>query len=510
MHENVSSALSDTVSFLVRYRILLVILVSGFLVWAWIFNLAAASFITDGVRPFRAAWNGYGAISIGGLTIPLNFEGWADYDYYYISWADQFLRGIPPYTVGFDNQIIGGTNYNIPYFFPPLFLYLCVFGRFLPIQPFGIGFVIAMFGYLTALPIYGTAKYLADNPHVGEIAAATYLFNPLVLYHTVVDWLNPAPFVFFVMLSFYLIATGHRISGLLAMVTAAMFKQTVFFLALPLVSFFLRRPPKDGDGTENQSPGEEMKHPLSDKLDLRGFAKIIAIVLLYAGALSLPYLLDPLNYLYFMFQRAGAFLVTDLTQVPGDGLPITLTAVFIALRAPEWLTQGVNLMTYYSLGLILGLLPVFVQMLLEVKNDSNLKGYWRRMLFLTLLLMFWVHLFSPRGIFKYYLVALVPFFSILPSSSMCLKESGKIRASVPMLVNPFLLSILIIVPDRGLYLLFLALMLLGYIVHRQYGLIYGLVAGHVVTSFRRFRNVLPHMRGHSESLIPQNPEGVNS
>jgi hypothetical protein len=440
-------------------------------------------------------WNGYGQLNIAGLTIPLNFEGWADYDYYYINWADQFLTGIQPYTTAFEYPTVGGIVYNTPYFFPPLFLYLCALGRILPIQPFGIAFLIAAFGYLTALPIYGIGKYLANNARVGEIAAATYLFNPIVLYHTVMDWLNPAPFVFFVILSLYLIITGHRISGVLAMVTAAMLKQTAFVLALPLICFFLRRPPQKGTVTEVQGEKDGGKSLPSDKLDLRSFARIIVIVLLYAAALSLPYLLNPLNYVYYIIQRPGAFLITDLTAPPGDGIPMTLAVVLIVMHAPQWLIQGVNLMTYYSVGLILGLLPIFVQMLIEVKDDSNLRGYWRRMLFLTLLLILWVHIFSPRGIYKYYLVALVPFFSILSSMSMCSKEPGEIRVSIPMLVNPFLMGILIILPDRTVYILFLAFILLGYIFYRQFGLVYGLVAR---TIGRRISPLI-HRRGHSES-----------
>ncbi len=503
MSERVSQVPRKLASLLLSYKIFLVILISAFLVWAWLFNLATMDFLANGLRPFRSAWNGYGQLNIGGLTIPLNFEGWADYDYYYVSWANQFLTGIQPYTVAFEYQNIGGTVYDIPYFFPPLFVYLCVLGRMLPIQPFGIGFVIAAFGYLTALPVYGIGKNLADNAHVGEIAAATYLFNPIILYHTVMDWLNPAPFVFFVVLSFYLIITGHRISGVLAMVTAALFKQTAFVLALPLICFFLRRPPQEGTAAEVQSNEDEKKSLLSDKLDLRSLARIIAIVLIYATALSIPYLLNPLNYVYYIFQRPGAFLLTDLTTPPGDGLPMTLAVVLIVMHAPQWLIQGVNLMTYYSVGLILGLLPIFVQMLIEVKDDRNLKGYWRRMLFLTLLLMLWVHLFSPRGIYKYYLVALVPFFSILSSTSMCTRESGRIHISLPMLVNPFLLSVLIIVPDRTVYMLFLVFIFLGYLFYRQLGFAYGHVAG----TFRRGVGSLMHVRGHSEPPILPRTQG---
>ncbi|MFW9799773.1 MAG: hypothetical protein ACFFD9_05020 [Candidatus Thorarchaeota archaeon] len=464
-----------------RHRLFLIVVVTASLVWAMVFIRAATEFVANPNWP-RAVWNGEGSIDIFGYTIAVHLEGWADHDYFYHSWADQFLSGGMPYTDEFNRLFRDGTSYNVIYFFPPLYVYMCAFGEI--IHPdIGIGLLISGFGFLTSFPVYGIATYLSQNREVGAVSAAMYLLNPIVLSHTAFEWLNPSPFVFFAVLSFYLVMNNRRISGALAMTTAAFFKQTAFFLALPLVAVLLKKPPSplemDEDAEETDS---NSKRPASDSFDLKGFAKIAIMVLILAGALSMPYLLDPANYFYYIFQRVGATLLSDLTAPPPINNPITPAVVLIVLGAPEWLIQAVNLLTYYSIALTLGILPLLAMMLVEVKDDRNLEGYWRRMLFLTLLLLFWVHVFSPRGIYKYYLVALVPFFSIMSTSAICRRESYSARISLPMIAVPLLISVLVLVPDRNFYLLFLFLFILGYIFHRPFSEVYQMITSPI----RRF------------------------
>ena len=105
--------------------ILLLILVMASIVSTAVFSLASSSFLTNGTQPMRSSWNGSGSFSFFGLTVNIEFEGWADYDYYYLSWADQFLNGVMPYTDAFDTFYFDGVDYDTPFFLPPLYLYLC-------------------------------------------------------------------------------------------------------------------------------------------------------------------------------------------------------------------------------------------------------------------------------------------------------------------------------------------------------------------------------------------------
>ena len=138
------------------------------------------------------------------------------------------------------------------------------------------------------------------------------------------------------------------------------------------------------------------------------------------------------------------------------------------------IVQIVNLATYYSILLTFAIIPILALMLLQVKDDLHLRQYWSRILFLTLLLMLCVHLFSPRGIYKYYCVALIPFFSIQPVSQMISLKEEKTRVSLFMILMPFILSLLILFPNRNVYLAFLLLMLIGYIAHNQFAIIHDL------------------------------------
>ncbi|TFF83833.1 hypothetical protein EU524_01810 [Candidatus Thorarchaeota archaeon] len=445
-----------------KHWLFLFVLVLGIIIWWFVFNHACSTF--GGTRPYRAVWNGAGEFPIFGFTVTYNLEGWADYDYYYINWADQFLSGYLPYTDGFNHPVVNGTQYNTPYFFPPLYVYLCAFGRVLPIQPCGIGLMITVFGFLIVFPVYGIAKYLSSNSQVAVISAATYLLNPLTLYYTAFEWLNPAPFVFFSLLGLLLLMKTKRLPGTLAVVTAALFKQTAFFFGLPLVAYLLKRVPETSP-QENQEPQEG--RPPGDELDLSGFIKIVLVVIAFAGAISLPYLPDVTNYFEYVFQRAGATLLTDLTVVPASNSPITLAVPFIAFGFPPWFIQGINLASYYSVGLVAGVIPLLALMLLEEKDDRDLREYWRTIFYLTLLLVLWLHIWSPRGIYKYYTVAIIPFISIMSSSGMCSRGKGPVSLSLSMVLLPIGWSFLIIVPDRNIYIVYLLLTLILYLFYRK-------------------------------------------
>jgi hypothetical protein len=475
---------------------LLLVLAVAAIVWAWVFSFAVNEFFL-GTRPFRAAWNGEGEILLFGYTLDVHFEGFADYDYYYVTWGEQFLSGYVPYTDTFDNLIIGSDEWYTPFFFPPLFVYICALGSALPFQPVGIAFLICSFGFLTALPIYGISTYLSGRRDIGAVSAATYLLNPLILYHTVVQWLNPTPFVFFAIASLFLLMRGHRYLGLLSMVTAALFKQTAFFLAFPLIAFLIKRPPGEPVHRNQQDEDEGKREILpSDRVDISGFLKMMVIAGIYAAIVSFPYLLDFGNYAFNIFQRAGSTFLEDFINPPANNVPMSMAVPFIVLGAPEWLSQALNAFSFYSLGILTGILAFFGLMLFEVKDDSNLQGYWRRVLYLTLLLMVWTHIWSPRGVYKYYFVALIPFFSILTVSSMCSRAQQKIDFSFMMVLVPLFFSLLILIPHRNVYLLGVAFIVIVYIVQHPLGRIYGRVKSVIWTAINPIRTRVQRIRNN--------------
>ncbi len=464
MNETIST-LGRGKSFIQSNCVLVLILSIAAIVWVLVFIRAASDYI------LMQSWNGYGQFNIFGFTVYVHFEGWSDYSYYYQTWGERFLNGYTPYSSAFD---YAASDYYAPYFFPPLFVYLCALGNFLPIDPFGTAILICLFGYMTAFPVYGIATYLSQNKRVGEIAVATFLLNPLILFHTTYEWLNPAPFVFFMMMSFYLLMKQHRLSGTLAMVTAALLKQTAFFLALPLVAYLVKKPPSKDLTEYSEHFLDADEYIIGDQLDVRGLLKMTSIVLLYIVVFSFPYILDLGNYIYYIIMKPGTILLDDVTTLPASNSPITFAVLFIVLGAPEVLTQFINQATAYSVFLLIGTVIPFAAMLLEVKDDRNLPIYWRKLLFLSLLLLLSVHVFSPRGIYKYYCVALIPLFSIVTCEKMISFSAKKIQASLTMVINPLLITLGILIPNRYVYVGLLLLVLISYIFNKQLGLVYNM------------------------------------
>ena len=171
-----------------EYRYFIAVMLFGLVIWVVVFNIALTDYLSSSVWKSRSAWLGPlpnpGEFNLFGYTILYQFEGYSDYSFFYVHWGYNMLNGYMPYTDAFGYLSLHGiTNENGIFIFPPLTAYLYGAGIWLTriIGPgnWGIGLLLASFGYLTAIPVYGIAKELTHNPRVGELAALTYLLNPL-------------------------------------------------------------------------------------------------------------------------------------------------------------------------------------------------------------------------------------------------------------------------------------------------------------------------------------------
>jgi hypothetical protein len=278
--------------------------------------------------------------------------------------------------------------------------------------------------------------------------------------------------------------------GTLAMVTAVLFKQTAVFLALPLIAYLIKVPPPKEQSETDQETSEDDELYAGDNLDVLGLLRMAVIVLIFIVVMSLPYILDFSNYLYYIFLKPGMTIIDDITIIPEGNIPMTLAVLLIIVGAPEPLIQFVNLANAYSVFLLISIIVLLYLMLTEVKDDRDLHSYWRRILYLSLLLLLCVHIFSPRGIYKYYCVALIPLFSILSSQKMTLRGTKKIRASLSMVITPLLVTAAILIPSRYVYIGLLALILLSYILRKHFGEIYGLIRESLSYDFQRLKSRL--------------------
>ncbi|MFW9844086.1 MAG: hypothetical protein ACFFEV_05900, partial [Candidatus Thorarchaeota archaeon] len=427
-----------------------------------------------------------------GYTINYQFEGYTDYSFFYVHWGHNILNGVLPYSEEFGLLTLDGiTNRNGLYMFPPLTAYLYGAGIWLEniIGPgnWGIGLLLAAFGYLTALPVYGIARDLSDNPRVGEIATLTYLLNPLVLYHIDYVWLNPSAFYFFFFAGFYALLKKRRHTGTILIVTAALFKQTAWFLGIPLVVFLLLRERKkpdlaiDTEGSEDPITDTDDDKTetgrftfLTNYFDFRAFAVSVVVAASYAGAIMLPTLIAQPHFWDYWRLAAGYFRLDNYVDVPSYGVPETLPVIAVVAGMPD-VASILEQILITSAPLIFGVVLFAGLMVLLDKMEGDDRVFMRRLLFLTMLLMLWVSLTGPRGVFKYYFAMFGPFFSIFSSGRMIRGKDDHVPVSLSMFLMPFAFTLLILIPDRNIYLMYVVLIFVLYLLAPVIDRLYDLV-----------------------------------
>ena len=479
---------------------LILILLLGHWVWTMVFDTAVVHYLDLGSWKHKCGWLGNGNLNIFGFIFSFQLEGYSDYSFYYVHWGHNYLRGVLPYGPEFGIiEIDGIENENGAYMFPPFSALLYALGISLNADNTGIGLIFAILGFLTAFPVYGIARNLSNNHRVGEAAALTYLLSPNVLYHVTYIWMNPAPFMFFFFAGFFMLLKNRKYIGTLLIVTAALFKQTAWFLGIPLITLLLIRPQasksKD-DGTKEVNDEEKPKKRsivpkwLTDSFNILTFLKGAIVAVLYAGAVMLPFYLAQPAMISHLALAAGGFPLESFTEPPHYGQPIRFQVLPVIAGMPE-LAQLLDWLIYSTFPLWIGVMTFAGLMLIELRQNERPKYYNRRILFLTMMMMLWVHIFGPRGVFKYYFVFFAPFFSIFSSASMVSSEEEEVSFSISMLIMPFLMSVLILFPNRLVYLFGVILIFVGYAVASQIGKFWHLVTYPVRELFGFVRGYIP-------------------
>lgn len=483
--------------FIIEYGILLVILAVGLAIWVPIFNLSLEGYLSEDLWINWDVWlgNDPGHFEIFGYTINYQFEGYTDYPYFYVHWGNNMLSGLMPYSDEFGHIVLDGyENNNGLYIFPPLTAVFYGLGTWILPDNWGIGFLIAALGFLTALPVYGLGKEFSGNRHVGEVAAFTYLLAPNVLFHIDYLWLNPSPMIFFFFSGYYMLVRGKRHTGTLLIVTAALFKQTAWFLGIPLVVYLLMksRTPEPTTSAEDTSQDvstevdsdqesvkvsdqegklgrlQNLTNLMTEYLDLRKFIVSVLVVLVFVAAVMFPFVVAQPNFWSYMRLAAGGFRLESFTEPPGYGSPMRLQVLPVIAGLPE-LARIMNFIVYSGGLMYFGVIVFAALMLVEPKLEGQSKVYLRRLLFLTLLMMLWVNIAGPRGVYKYYFTLFAPFFSIFSSSTIATSMEQRVPFSFSMIWVPFLLSAMILIPHRNIYLVYVIVIFGGYIASKKLG-----------------------------------------
>ena len=485
--------------FLIENRILISVMVIGFIVWAIVFNAAVIDYTSSTSWTSRTSWLGPvpdpDTVNIFGFAIEYQVEGYSDYTFYYVHWGHNFLYGTMPYSPEFGYLELNGiTNENGAHMFPPFTSYLYATGIWLGntfgLANWGIGLLIAGFGFLTALPIYGITKELSSNRRVGEVAALTYLLNPLLLYHTDFLWFNPAPFIFFFFAGFYCLVRNKRLTGTLLIVSAALFKQSAWFLGIPLIVYLLvkrrDRPIEEEDSSLNngdlngklEEVNEKPKpkpilEALSNYFDFRRFAISVIVVLIFVGAVMFPFLIAQPDFWNYWRLALGSFSFEgNFVDAPPYNVPIRVQVLLIMAGMPE---QAELLDTIIISGgpMAFSVIIFLGVMLLKERYNGEEKLYLRRILFMTFMMMLLINIIGARGVFKYYFVAIVPFFSIFSSAKMIRGTGEHVPFSASMALLPISFTLMILIPDRNFYMAYVILIFAIYLIAPLIDYLYG-------------------------------------
>ncbi len=320
-------------------------------------------------------------------------EAFSDFRYYYMNFVWAFVQGNLPYTEAL--YMIGDSQV---YIYPPLFLYILAAFYNLPSERLfpdllimasnlgrdldflRVGFAFVVFDFATCVMIYITARRLTANTALPVVAMFLFALNPVALWWGDYLWLSTPIHTFFLVVGFYFMIRGNLRWAAIWITVATMVKQTAALL-LPVILFL------------------EWRRGAKQALTALGIMVSIAVIF------SLPYLvLYPLTYLNSVIRGMSPYWFYDQLPNPTHPIPVSVLAFywpepfkFIAISA---VFQGI------PWGICLGLLWILAYLIADHPPRHNQE----QLLLLVLLLSLAMHIFFARGIYKFYLIAMLPFF----------------------------------------------------------------------------------------------------
>ncbi|MFW9996429.1 MAG: hypothetical protein ACFFD4_30580, partial [Candidatus Odinarchaeota archaeon] len=402
-------------------------------------------------------------------------EMYNDFEFWYLSWVEPFLDGgfLNPYSVDF-----------LGHQFPPLFIYTLGLFALIPFVPiWKVAIPIFLYHISTGILVREISLKLSKQEKVATVAMLFYYLNPLGLVYASFCWFNPPAFTFYVVLAFYLallsdqkfqlfgVALPSRELSLVALGIATMYKQfAAIFLPL-LIIILLKQKDREETGTANN---------ILDGI-LHSF--------IYGGtvlAIALPFLLLDFNMFTYRTLVTTTEFGIEFNKMISYSTPVNFNTFFVLLGFPKIITDiiGNLIISWAFLGaftasicLVCWLESSKIQedMDIEDRNSALVKNA----LFWALMLAFSVHLFYPRGVFKFYLLLLTPFVSILLSfrkingvkatsdSYIIGYDRKKTSWKAPFVL--FILLLIIVLINRFVYFILLIIWIANYLLQKSKG-----------------------------------------
>jgi hypothetical protein len=344
-----------------------------------LFQFAAGQYLATGVHPLFG-WD-FAVV-----------EGYSDFTYYYMNFVRRFVQGYLPYTENL--YTISGLQ---TYIYPPLFVYILSAFYFVPSETLfpnliieslilgrsldflRVGFAFIVFDFATCVVLFTTARQLSSNRFVPVVAMLVFALNPISLWWGNYLWLSTPIHTFFLALGFFYLVRKEMLWAVAWITVATMVKQTAGLL-LPLVLIL------------------EFRHSM-ERL-FKALAVTVAIVLL----VSLPYIaLFPFTYFGALTAGMGSYWFYNALPPVTHPVPISVLAIgwpepfkFIAITL---VFNAIPWITFLALFWLSGI---------YIAEQSG-RDYTDQVLLVALLLSLASHIFFARGLYKFYLIALLPF-----------------------------------------------------------------------------------------------------
>lgn len=361
-------------------------------------------------------------LNLGPLAEFVNYGFFADFEWWYLGWMEPLAES------GLLN-IYSGTLTAHQY--TPLFITTLFAFYNLPILPiWKVGIPIFLFHIGTGLILNKICHELEIKNENTKKIMLIYWFNPFSLLYGAFSILNVTPYIFFVVVSIYFIIRRKpdvnigRISiskydaSCILMGIGTLYKQfAAIFLPMVILAIYL----KDMYEKTKLRGGTTITFSEHIKtLALNGFRYGMVSIGVFLLGMA-PFLIHDLSGTVEQVLTGGARFDIEFFLVVFSNYPVNFDSLFVALGFPEMFTRplGYLLLSWIPFLTAVGLTYwSFIRSANKIfkleNNESRSTTYiMYNLLFWSIILTINIHLFYPRGSFKYYLLLIIPFTSLM-------------------------------------------------------------------------------------------------
>ncbi len=328
------------------------------------------------------------------------FMGFTDFPDYYLEWARAwFEEGWRPYSTWVEGEPWNVLNL---YSYPPLFLYsVTLFWRPGMRSVFGALSILlgdALCSGMVFLIIKEVVKGKFSQT-VAIVGGLLMALSPINVIYEGVYWFNLQPITLFTLITFYFVIKKKWWQSFVWLAFAFMAKQNALFLTFPLFMFML---------------GEKLKEKNIKKSILESFGNV-GIFLSVCFLFSVPWLFTTRNYIPMLFSLGGNIELSTIIYEPALTQSIRFSWAIYVLGIKGWFSKivafGVNSMLFMIISAVAISIVFFIR---TYRNKLDNIEFFE---LITLYNVF-VHIFMPRGVYKFYSAYYAPIITITIVTSL--------------------------------------------------------------------------------------------